>query len=74
MNQHLKEISAQVPPDAHAALICDGAGWHQRGKQLKVPDNIALTVAALFAGTQLDGERLAVSACQQTQHAGLGHL
>ena len=42
MNQHLKEISAQVQPDAHAALICDGAGWHQRGKKLMVPANITL--------------------------------
>ncbi|MDE3115591.1 MAG: transposase [Pseudomonadota bacterium] len=27
MNEHLKEISTQVQPGAHAALICDGAGW-----------------------------------------------
>ena len=32
----------QVRPDAHAVLICDGAGWHQRGKRLKVPANITL--------------------------------
>jgi hypothetical protein len=30
MNEHLKEISTQVHPSAHAVLICDGAGWHQR--------------------------------------------
>lgn len=42
MNQHLKEISVQVRPGAHAALICDGAGWHQRGKKLNVPANITL--------------------------------
>jgi hypothetical protein len=42
MNQHLKEISTQIAPGAHAALICDGAGWHQRGKKLRVPDNITL--------------------------------
>jgi hypothetical protein len=42
MNQHLKEISTQVRRGAHAALICDGAGWHQRGKKLKVPANITL--------------------------------
>jgi len=28
MSEHLKEISRHVAPDAHAALICDGAGWH----------------------------------------------
>lgn len=42
MNEHLKEISTQIAPGAHAVLVCDGAGWHQRGKQLVVPDNISL--------------------------------
>lgn len=42
MNEHLKEISTQVSVGAHAVLVCDGAGWHQRGKQLVVPDNISL--------------------------------
>jgi transposase len=42
MNLHLKEISAQLAPSAHAILVCDGAGWHQRGKKLRVPDNITL--------------------------------
>jgi transposase len=37
-----KEISTQIAPNAHALLVCDGAGWHQRGKELKVPDNITL--------------------------------
>lgn len=23
-------------------MLCDQAGWHQRGKKLKVPDNITL--------------------------------
>jgi len=40
MNEHLKEISAEVAPGAHAILVCDGAGWHQRGKKLALPDNI----------------------------------
>ena len=42
MNLHLAEISTQVVSGARALLICDGAGWHQRGKKLLVPDNIAL--------------------------------
>jgi hypothetical protein len=42
MNEHLKEISTQVEPGSHALLVCDGAGWHQRGKKLIVPDNISL--------------------------------
>jgi hypothetical protein len=42
MNEHLKEISTQVAPGAHAILVCDGAGWHQRGGKLRVPDNITL--------------------------------
>lgn len=40
MTEHLKEISAQVASGAHAVVVCDGAGWHQRGKRLAVPDNI----------------------------------
>lgn len=42
MSEHLKEIATQVAPGAHAVLVCDGAGWHQRGERLTVPDNITL--------------------------------
>lgn len=42
MNLHLAEISTQVALGAHAVLVCDGAGWHQRGKDLQVPANITL--------------------------------
>ena len=42
MNFHLAEISAQVAPGSIAAVICDGAGWHQRGGEIKLPDNIVL--------------------------------
>jgi len=42
MNEHLKEISIQVAACAHCILICDGAGWHQKGGELAVPDNITL--------------------------------
>jgi transposase len=42
MSTHLKEISAQVATGAHAVVVCDGAGWHQQGKRLCVPDNITL--------------------------------
>ena len=42
MNQRLKEISTQVARGAHAVLVCDGAGWHQQGGRLRVPDNITM--------------------------------
>lgn len=42
INLHLEEISTQVAPGAVAALVWDGAGWHQTGGDLKVPDNIVL--------------------------------
>ncbi len=42
MNLHLAEISTQVAPGAHAVLICDGAGWHQKGKLLHIPENMTL--------------------------------
>jgi len=42
MTEHLKEISTQVGCGAHAVVVCDGAGWHQRGGRLRVPNNITL--------------------------------
>lgn len=42
MNLHLEEISKQVDPKAHAVVVLDGAGWHQTGGRLSVPDNISL--------------------------------
>jgi hypothetical protein len=42
MNEHLEEISTQVAAGAHAVLVLDGAGWHQAGGKLSVPDNIPL--------------------------------
>lgn len=42
MTEHLAEISTQLAPGAHAVLVCDGAGWHQLGDRLSVPDNITL--------------------------------
>ena len=42
MNLHLAEISACVAAGAHAVLVLDGAGWHQRGGRLRVPENITL--------------------------------
>ena len=42
MTLHLAEISRSVAPGAHALLVCDGAGWHQAGGRLRVPDNITL--------------------------------
>jgi transposase len=42
MAEHLREISSQVASGAHAVLLLDGAGWHQAGERLPVPDNISL--------------------------------
>ena len=43
MNEHLQEIGTQ---GAHAVLVCDGAGWHQQGGTLCLPDNITLLLPA----------------------------
>jgi transposase len=40
MSLHLAEISGQVAPGAHAVVVMDGAGWHQRGPELRIPPNI----------------------------------
>ena len=42
MNLHLAEISRHVAPGAHAVMLLDGAGWHQQGGRLVVPDNVSL--------------------------------
>jgi len=42
MNLHLLEISRHVAPGAHAALVLDGAAWHQTGGRLKVRESISL--------------------------------
>jgi transposase len=42
MNLHLAEISRQVAPGALAAVICDGAGWHQRSSDIILPNNVKL--------------------------------
>lgn len=44
MNLHLVEIAKHVQPGHHAVLILDGAGWHQPGGKLKVPDTISLLI------------------------------
>ena len=42
MNENLTGISTQVAADVHCLLACDGAGWHQKGEQLIIPDNITM--------------------------------
>lgn len=42
MTLHLAEISRNVTPGSHAVVWLDGAGWHQTGGKLNVPDNISL--------------------------------
>ena len=49
MNLHLAEISTQVTPGAVAAIICDGAGWHQSGGELSLPSNIVLVPLPPYA-------------------------
>ena len=39
MNKHHEEIAKAVAPGAHAALIFDGAGWHDSA-DLVMPENI----------------------------------
>jgi transposase len=49
MNEHLKAISAQVAPGAHAVLICDGAGWHAKSKEIAVPSNVTLVTLPAYS-------------------------
>jgi hypothetical protein len=40
---------SQVAPGAHAVLICDGAGWHAKSKDIVVPSNITLITLPGYA-------------------------
>lgn len=42
MNLHLRWLGEQIGPDRHVVLALDGAGWHARSRELKVPRNITL--------------------------------
>ena len=39
---HLTEIGKAVTLGAHCVLLCDGAGWHQAGQRLSIPENVTL--------------------------------
>lgn len=49
MGLHLAEISCQVAPGAHAVVVLDGAGWHQQGGLLRVPNNLTLLAPPPYA-------------------------
>ncbi len=48
MSLHLAEIAKRVAPGNHAALVCDGAGYHGAAS-LAVPDNITLVPLPPYA-------------------------
>ena len=39
----------QVASGAHAVLICDGAGWHAKSKEIVVPSNITLVTLPAYS-------------------------
>jgi hypothetical protein len=49
MNEHLRAISAQVTPGAHAVLVCDGAGWHAKSKEIVIPFNLTLVTLPAYS-------------------------
>ena len=71
MEEHLREISTQVAPGAHAILVCDGAGWHRTGGKLRVPANITLMPLPPYTP---ELNPLAIPATQQALRPGLEQL
>ena len=67
MNLHLAEISTQVAASATAALICDGAGWHQTGGALSCQTTSFAAPATLQSRIEPDGERLGLSPAEQAR-------
>lgn len=43
MNAFLAQFARELPPDVHAAMILDQAGWHVAGA-LRVPANVTLVL------------------------------
>jgi hypothetical protein len=41
MNLYLRDFSNGLPPDVHALLVLDGAGWHS-ADMLSIPSNVSL--------------------------------
>ena len=41
MNAFLEQFAAELPPDVHAAMVLDRAGWHTAAA-LKIPANVTL--------------------------------
>ena len=41
MNAYLADFSRNLPPEEHALIVLDRAGWHQ-AQALVVPDNITV--------------------------------
>jgi hypothetical protein len=60
MSLHLAEVSTQIAPGAHAVVVLDGAGWHQQGGRLKVPNNLTLLPLCLVAEHCWDPVGLAI--------------
>ena len=50
MNAFLEQFAAQLPPDVHAAMVLDRAGWHTAAA-LVVPANVTL-IRVRLTGTQ----------------------
>ena len=68
MNLHLAEISRNVTPGSHAVVLLDGAGWHQTGGKLKVPDNISLLKLPAYSPNSIRS-RTSGNTCARTSSA-----
>ena len=66
MSLHLAEISAQVAPGSIAVVICDGAGWHQTGGALELPDNVVLLPLPPYSPELNPMENVCGSFCEPT--------
>jgi transposase len=85
MSMHLAEISRAIAPNAHAALVLDGAGYHVAA-DLVVPDNITLVplppyapelnpvenVGSICAATSSPSPSTTTTNTSSTRHAKLG--
>jgi len=59
MELFLAQFAASLPPDAHAVLVLDGAGWHDE-RALTVPDNLMLVPLPAYSSELNPVERVCI--------------
>ncbi len=72
MNLYLHDFSKHLPPDVHALLVMDGAGWHNP-KALEIPANVSILLLPPYS-PELNPSELMWREMRQKKLSNLVHL